>query len=61
MSTRLLATLEQAIQKWADQQCEQDDWPEGYWYDDQVEDMALSAYTVLMASVKGQKFSANES
>lgn len=56
MTTRLKAELEKHIQKWMDQNCEEDDWPITWIYPEIVEDMALAAWLVLDASRRGQDF-----
>lgn len=56
METRLKYELEKVIQEWADTQCERDDWPQMYFYDSQVEDMASAAELVFDSSDKGQRF-----
>ena len=60
MNTRLLATLEAAIQAWADKECESGEWPQTYMYDDQVVHMAAAAALVFDASSAGQDFAASQ-
>ena len=55
MSTRLKANLEEVIQNWVDNNCEEEDWPDSWVYIDLVEDMAAAAYLVFMANNKGQQ------
>ena len=56
MNTRLLAELEKAIEVWMNENCEADDWPNAYVYDDEAKDMAKAASLVFDASVRGQAF-----
>ena len=44
-----------------DDNCEEHEWPDGFVYSDEVEDMALAASLVFDASVKGQDFAKAES
>ena len=60
MSTALKASLESAIQKWADEQLETSIWLTAYWPDSQTARMADAAYSVLMASVEGQQYAESE-
>ena len=60
MNTKLLADLEQAISDWVERNCEQDEWPDRYFYQDQHVDMAGAAARVFDASCKGQEFAENE-
>lgn len=61
MKKKLLCSLEDHIQKWMDDNCEEHEWPDGFVYSDEVEDMALAASLVFDASVKGQDFAKAES
>lgn len=56
MKTRLLSTLEAAIQKWCDDHCEDNDWPQTWMYDAQVVHMAQAAALVFDVSCAGQEF-----
>jgi hypothetical protein len=56
MSTRLRASLEAAIQKWADAECEEDDWSEHYAPPSLIPNMAQAAYLVFQANADGQAF-----
>ncbi len=56
MNTRLQATLEAAIQKWCDEECESSEWGLTWMYDQQVVDMAKAAALVFDASCAGQQF-----
>jgi len=60
MNNRLKASLEKAIQEWADKECESSDWPNGWCYEGQIEHMALAASLVSDASNQGQEFAENE-
>lgn len=52
----LKLALTKVIQEWADTEAESENLPSTYWYDTQAEDMADAAFSVFMASVKGQEF-----
>ena len=58
MTTRLLASLEAAIQQWADETCETADWTQAnvWWPDSLTMHMAQAAYAVLKANQDGQKY-----
>lgn len=57
MSTKLKASLEDAIQAWCDRECELDTWPPGmYWPDGMTARMAEAAYNILMANKEAQDF-----
>lgn len=58
MTTRLKASLEAAIQAWADSECESDDWQQAqaYWPDSLVPHMATAAYIVMLVNKDAQKF-----
>jgi hypothetical protein len=62
MSTALKATLEKAIQTWADKQAEDDEngWStmmnDVYWPDTLVAQMAEAAYQIMKANRDGQLF-----
>ncbi len=56
MNARLLAELEEYINKWSDANCEKGDWPNGYWYEEQTAEMAKAASLVFDASNSGQAF-----
>lgn len=61
MSVKLLATLEEAIQVWADKQAETDMWMnDTYWGDTMVSRMAQAAYAVMMASHEAQLYAEKE-
>ena len=49
MNTRLLAALEEAIDKWVDSECDKDDWIRAYWPQNGVELMAKAAAAVVDA------------
>ena len=59
MKAALLAGLEEAIDKWMDAHCEDDDWPQAYVYQGEAADMAQAAALVFDASAKGQEFAEN--
>ena len=51
MNIRLLASLEDALEKWSNVQCEGDNWPIGInFYPDQIAHMALAASLVFDAN-----------
>lgn len=60
MRTSLKLKLEQAIDKWMQDNCDDDDWPDMYVYGDLYVDMATAAEQVFDSSHKGQKFADNE-
>jgi len=60
MKTGLYATLEKAIERWLNDHCEDDEWPDSYIYEDQSKDMAKAVELVFDANVKGQKFAKKE-
>lgn len=57
MNIALQASLEKAIQKWADVECEGEDWPQQMWWPDGVVSrMAAAAFQVLAANKEAQDF-----
>lgn len=60
MSTALKATLEKAIQEWADKQAESVEWSsfmnDVYWPETMVPRMAEAAYQIMLANNEGQRF-----
>lgn len=62
MSTQIKATLEKAIQDWADKGCEANDWQQlqVWWPESLTARMADAAYAVLMANHDGQKFAKDQ-
>jgi hypothetical protein len=53
----LKLSLTKAIREWADKEAELDEnWPEVYYYELQSEDMANAAFSVFLASVRGQRY-----
>lgn len=58
MSTRLLESLEQRIDDWLQQECEEDDWQEliGYCPPELYKAMARAAYEVARMNGIGQQF-----
>lgn len=65
METETLATLEKALQEWANQQCETNHWLRsirGAWIpDDLAEKMALASAAVFDVNVSGQIIAAEYS
>ncbi len=61
MKTNLFASLENVLEKWLNNHCEDDEWPSAYVYDNQSRDMAKAAELVFDASIKGQTFLENNS
>ena len=61
MDSHLFDSLEDAIEKWLNDHCEDDEWPNVFVYSNQSKDMAQAAALVFDASVKGQEFAKNES
>ena len=59
MNTRLLASLEDALEEWSNRQCEGDNWPPSIvsFYPDQIKHMALAASIIFDANeqVSGKK------
>lgn len=65
MSTALKASLEEAIQAWADKESESGDkWDammnDVYWPNTLVERMAEAAYQIMLANRDGQKFAKDQ-
>jgi len=61
MNTMLQAKLEEAIQKWADDNCESDEWPQDTWTGaDTVLLMTEAARAVFDAVVKSQEYAIRE-
>ena len=60
MKTKLLLSLEEIMQKWLDEHCEDDEWPSAYCYIDLARDMSIAAQLVFDSSIKGQEFLENE-
>lgn len=56
MNTNNLAKLENVIEQWIAELCENGDNPDTYIYDDLHADMAKAAATVFEANTKSQKF-----
>jgi hypothetical protein len=56
MKSRLLATLQDAIQTWANNECEAADWPSLWMYDALVVDMAKAAAAIFDATIASQEF-----
>ena len=56
MDSHLLVSLENTIEKWLNDHCEDDEWPNAFVYENQSKDMANAAALVFDASVKGQEF-----
>ena len=56
MKTALLSQLEEAIELWMNENCEEDYWTENYVYSDLSKDMAKAAEMVFDACDKGQSF-----
>lgn len=54
MTTRLKALLESSIEKFIEEHHEDEDWPQAWWPEDQTARMADAAYSIWMASVRGQ-------
>lgn len=55
-NTELKASLETAIQAWADAQCERDGWPEMWWPEGLTERITDAAFAVLMANKEACQF-----
>ena len=60
MTTKIRASLEEAIQEWADKASDESLFPPAYWPDSQTSRMAEAAYAVLMASIEGQEYQKQE-
>jgi hypothetical protein len=60
MDAKLYAGLVEKIQKWSDENCEEDWWPEIVIGNDTVEMMAKSAACVFDACVESQRFGKEE-
>ena len=56
MTTRLKASLEEAIDKWVKSECDSEDWLKTWWPDSLTPRMAEAAYQVMMANHDGQSF-----
>lgn len=56
MSTRLLAELEKKVNEWVTENCETDDWPNGYVHPALERQMASAAYSVFAACNDGQEY-----
>ncbi len=56
MESHLFVSLEDAINKWMNDHCEDNEWPDAYIYDNQTKDMAQAAALVFDSNVKGQKY-----
>ena len=58
MTTKIKASLEDAISKWSATICESDDWRamEVWWPESLIPRMADAAYQVLMMNTEAQKF-----
>lgn len=56
MDSHLLVTLEDVVEKWMNDHCEDDEWPQSYVYEYQSRDMAKAAELVFDASTKGQEY-----
>ena len=56
MDSHLFVALEDVMDKWIDQHCMDDEWPNEYIYEYQGRDMARAAALVFDASVKAQRF-----
>ena len=54
MKISLLASLENAMSKWIEESCEEDDWPDFYVHEDLATQMAKAAAIVIDASFDGQ-------
>lgn len=57
MESHLFVSLEDVMEKWLNDHCEDYEWPTAYVYEYQNKDMAKAAALVFDASVKGQEFS----
>ncbi len=60
MRTKMLCTLDQAIQKWIDDSCEVDCWPDVIVPPDLAERMASAAAGILDAIEDSQKYARRE-
>lgn len=60
MKTRMLLSLEQAMRRWLDENCEEDDWPDTYVTHDITERMATAAAGIFDAMSEGQIFAERE-
>ena len=60
MKTKLYLALEQAIQKWADENCETNDWPIRYTGGQTTALMAKAAASVFDAVIEFQEYAERE-
>lgn len=56
MNTRLLATLEQVMQDWMDEHCQEDDYPTVLHHEAIAKQMASAASAVFAAMVDASNF-----
>ena len=56
MKAKLRATLQGAMEEWVENQCEHDERPNGYIYEQLSEDMTRAAEAVYDASFAAQEF-----
>ena len=61
MSTKLKASLEEALQAWADKAAESEYWLEDtYWGDTMISRMAEASYAVIMGAHEAQLYAQKE-
>ena len=61
MDSHLFVSLEDVVEKWMNDHCQDDEWPSFYVYENQSKDMAKAAELVFDANVKGQEYLENNS
>lgn len=60
MKASLKATLEKAIEQWAEEAAEQDEWPEAYFHPLITDRMAQAAELVFDAAVETSQYTEEE-
>lgn len=60
MDMKFRRHLKIAMEHWIEIHAADEDWIDGYVYEDLAEDMALAAELVFDANYKGQKFAENQ-
>lgn len=60
MNARLYANLVELMEKFIEENCESDNWPDFWADEDLAEDMASAAKLVIIGRVKAQRFYRDE-